>query len=100
MCGIVGGTTGEGTSLTINERKQLAEAWAKAVKETKQHLMVQIGGTTLVDVKELVSEFSNCYYLFCTFIWFLTYFIVYILQMIKYRRAVTFFLVYAINVFH
>ncbi|XP_001604766.2 N-acetylneuraminate lyase isoform X1 [Nasonia vitripennis] len=56
---LIGGTTGEGTSLTINERKQLAEAWAKAVNETKQHLMVQIGGTTLVDVKELAAHAEN-----------------------------------------
>jgi N-acetylneuraminate lyase len=32
----------------------VAEAWAAAVKETKQHLMIQVGGTALKDVKELV----------------------------------------------
>ncbi|XP_011496317.1 PREDICTED: N-acetylneuraminate lyase-like isoform X2 [Ceratosolen solmsi marchali] len=50
---MINGTTGEGTSLSIDERKKVVEAWAAAVKETKQHLMVQVGGTALKDVKEL-----------------------------------------------
>ncbi|XP_011505501.1 PREDICTED: N-acetylneuraminate lyase-like [Ceratosolen solmsi marchali] len=50
---LVGGTTGEGLSLSIEERKQLVAAWASAVKETKQHLMVHIGGLTFAGVKEL-----------------------------------------------
>lgn len=50
MCG----TSGEGTSLSLQERKLLTEEWAKAVKTTKQHLMIQIGGAPLPDVLELV----------------------------------------------
>ncbi|XP_008205854.1 N-acetylneuraminate lyase isoform X2 [Nasonia vitripennis] len=53
---LVNGTTGEGTSLSTNERKKVTETWAAAVKETKQHLMVQIGGTSLNDVKELAAH--------------------------------------------
>ena len=53
----VNGTTGEGPSLSTAERKKVAEAWAAVVKKTKQHLMVQIGGAALNDVKELVSIF-------------------------------------------
>lgn len=52
---IVGGTSGEGTSLSLVERKQLSEEWAKAVKITGQHLMIQIGGAPLPDVLELVG---------------------------------------------
>lgn len=53
---LVNGSTGEGTCLTIEERKQITEAWAAAVKETKQHLMIQVGGAALKDVKELVIK--------------------------------------------
>lgn len=52
----VNGTTGEGTSLSIDERKKVTEAWAAAVKVTKQHLMIQVGGAALKDVQELVSS--------------------------------------------
>lgn len=52
----VNGTTGEGTSLSIDERKKVTEAWSAAVKETKQHLMIQVGGAALKDVQELVSD--------------------------------------------
>lgn len=40
--------------MSVAERKLVAEAWAKAVRTTKQHLMVQIGGAPLPDVLELV----------------------------------------------
>lgn len=50
------GTTGEGPSMTTSERKLVAEAWANAVKTTKQHLMIQVGGTSLPDVLELVRK--------------------------------------------
>ncbi|XP_011496315.1 PREDICTED: N-acetylneuraminate lyase-like isoform X2 [Ceratosolen solmsi marchali] len=53
---LVNGTTGEGTSLTIDERKKVTEAWATIVKETNQYLMVQIGGASIRDVKELAEH--------------------------------------------
>ncbi|XP_076673604.1 N-acetylneuraminate lyase [Andrena cerasifolii] len=53
---LINGTTGEGTSMSVAERKLVAEAWAKAVKTTKQHLMVQIGGAPLPDVLELAKH--------------------------------------------
>ncbi|KZC14657.1 N-acetylneuraminate lyase [Dufourea novaeangliae] len=53
------GTTGEGTSMSVAERKLAAEAWAKAVKTTKQHLMVQVGGAPLPDVLELARHAEN-----------------------------------------
>ncbi|XP_050312827.1 N-acetylneuraminate lyase-like [Anthonomus grandis grandis] len=53
---LVAATSGEGTSLSVRERKNLTEAWARAVKETKQHLMVQVGGAPIPDVLELARH--------------------------------------------
>jgi N-acetylneuraminate lyase len=51
----VNGTSGEGMSMTVDERKATTEAWAAAVKETNQILMVQVGGACLKDVQEMVN---------------------------------------------
>ena len=51
----VGGTTGEGTLLSVNERKQLTETWAKASKVNHLHLMIHVGGVAPIDVQDLVS---------------------------------------------
>ncbi|KDR19640.1 N-acetylneuraminate lyase-like isoform X2 [Zootermopsis nevadensis] len=53
---LVNGTSGEGMSMTVDERKAVTEAWAMAVKETKQILMVQVGGACLKDVQELAAH--------------------------------------------
>ncbi|EFA04261.2 N-acetylneuraminate lyase isoform X2 [Tribolium castaneum] len=53
---LVNGTSGEGMSLNVRERKQVAEEWVKAVKKTNQHLMVQVGGAPLPDVLELAKH--------------------------------------------
>lgn len=42
-------------SMTVNERKAVAEAWITARKETNQTVMVQVGGACLKDVQELVN---------------------------------------------
>lgn len=55
----VSGTTGEGPSLSTDERKKLAESWKQAINHTKQHLMVQVGGAPLPDVLELVIKNSH-----------------------------------------
>ena len=48
------GTTGEGASLTISERKALAEAWVDAAKGFADFkIMTVVGGTSLEDCKEL-----------------------------------------------
>ena len=48
------GTTGEGPSLTIQERKALAEAWIDAAKDVEDFkIMTVVGGTSLEDCKEL-----------------------------------------------
>lgn len=53
---LIGATSGEGTSLSVKERKNLTEAWAQAVKSTHQHLMVQVGGAPFPDVLELARH--------------------------------------------
>jgi len=55
----VNGTTGEGVSQTTEEREKTAEAWISAAKETGQTIMVQVGGTSLVDVKRLAAHASK-----------------------------------------
>lgn len=51
---LVNGTTGEGVSQNIEERKLLTEEWVKVAKKTEQSLMVHIGGASLTDVIDLV----------------------------------------------
>ncbi|XP_015119731.1 N-acetylneuraminate lyase isoform X2 [Diachasma alloeum] len=43
-------------SLSVPERKQIAESWASAVRTTKQHLMIQVGGAPLPDVIDLAKH--------------------------------------------
>lgn len=50
------GTTGEGMTMSVNERKEIAEAWQESARRNDQHLIVQVGGAPLSDVKELVSQ--------------------------------------------
>jgi len=48
------GSTGEGVSLTMAEKKQVAEAWAKAAKgDPGFKVMTLLGGTCVADCKEL-----------------------------------------------
>lgn len=53
---LVNGTNGEGPLMSVDERKTNAEAWVDAAKETKQHVMVQVGGCPLPDVKKLAGH--------------------------------------------
>ncbi|XP_012276816.1 N-acetylneuraminate lyase isoform X2 [Orussus abietinus] len=53
---LVNGTSGEGMSMCVAERKTVAVAWSNAVKTTKQHLMIQVGGAPLPDVLELAKH--------------------------------------------
>lgn len=48
------GSTGEGVSLTVTEKKSVAEAWAACSKNDKDFtVMPLLGGTSLADCKEL-----------------------------------------------
>lgn len=51
---LVNGTTGEGTSMSVAERKKTVETWVSHLQN--QHLMVQIGGAPLPDVIELAKH--------------------------------------------
>ncbi|XP_067002877.2 N-acetylneuraminate lyase [Anabrus simplex] len=53
---LVNGTSGEGMSMTVAERKAVTEAWVTAVKETRQTLMVQIGGASIRDVQDMAKH--------------------------------------------
>jgi len=48
------GSTGEGVSLSMEERKAVAEAWASCTKNDSDFtVMTLLGGTSLADCKEL-----------------------------------------------
>uniref|UniRef100_A0A336MUX9 N-acetylneuraminate lyase n=1 Tax=Culicoides sonorensis TaxID=179676 RepID=A0A336MUX9_CULSO len=54
---LVNGTTGEGMSMSVEERKSVAEKWFVETRRLNITMMVQIGGTTSADVFELVCIF-------------------------------------------
>lgn len=48
------GSTGEGVSLSLNEKKAVAEAWAAVAKDDHEFIVMPLlGGTCLTDCKEL-----------------------------------------------
>ncbi len=55
------GTSGEGMSLSVEERKQTAERWQKVSEDLKITTMIQIGGAAYQDVIELVNLFFLYY---------------------------------------
>lgn len=55
----VNGTTGEGTSQSVRERKVIAEKWMEIKQTTNLHIMIQVGGAPLPDVLELVIFIYN-----------------------------------------
>jgi len=52
----VGGTTGEFSSLTVDERLALAGRWAAVLKGTPLRLVVHVGGNCLPDAKRLAAH--------------------------------------------
>ncbi|XP_076060106.1 N-acetylneuraminate lyase-like [Oratosquilla oratoria] len=51
----VNGTSGEGMSLTLQERKEVAEAWARH-KDLIPTIIIQVGGGCLKDTQELAAH--------------------------------------------
>ncbi|HLO36907.1 MAG TPA: dihydrodipicolinate synthase family protein, partial [Lacibacter sp.] len=48
------GSTGEGVSLSLNEKKAVAEAWAAVAKDDHDFIVMPLlGGTCMADCKEL-----------------------------------------------
>uniref|UniRef100_A0A023FWC0 N-acetylneuraminate lyase n=1 Tax=Amblyomma parvum TaxID=251391 RepID=A0A023FWC0_AMBPA len=52
----VNGSTGEGLSLTVAERKKLAERWVEASKGKLDLVIVHVTATSIVDTKELATH--------------------------------------------
>ncbi|XP_018583551.1 N-acetylneuraminate lyase isoform X1 [Scleropages formosus] len=52
----VNGTTGEGLSLSVDERKRLAEEWCKKGKSKLQQVIVHVGCLSLKDSQELARH--------------------------------------------
>src|SRR5207248_5892679 len=52
----VGGTTGEFSSLTFEERLALAARWSALVKGTSLRLVVHVGANCLADAKHLAAH--------------------------------------------
>ncbi|XP_056641003.1 N-acetylneuraminate lyase-like [Diorhabda sublineata] len=53
---IVNGCAGEGMSMTVTERKLVAEEWISATRSRNMHVMVQISACPLPDVQELTKH--------------------------------------------
>ncbi|XP_050757265.1 ATP-dependent RNA helicase A isoform X4 [Gymnogyps californianus] len=52
----VNGTTGEGLSLNIQERKQLAEEWMRQGKDKLDHVIIHVGALSLPESQELARH--------------------------------------------
>lgn len=52
----IGGTTGESSSLTVNERLALAERWMAATKGSPLKVIVHVGANCLEDARALASQ--------------------------------------------
>ena len=52
----IGGTTGESTSLTTDERLKLAERWLAVTKGTSLKVIVHVGANCLDDARTLASQ--------------------------------------------
>nr|XP_025042364.1 N-acetylneuraminate lyase isoform X1 [Pelodiscus sinensis] len=55
----VNGTTGEGLSLSTEERKQLAEAWVTKGKDKLDHVIIHVGALSLPETKELARHAAD-----------------------------------------
>ncbi|GIY21409.1 n-acetylneuraminate lyase [Caerostris darwini] len=52
----VNGTTGEGLSLTVEERKITAEGWVKHGKDKLELVIIQVGANSVKDAQELAAH--------------------------------------------
>lgn len=52
----IGGTTGEWSSLTVDERRQLAERWTAVARGTPLRVMVHVGANCLADARGLAAH--------------------------------------------
>lgn len=52
----VGGTTGESSSLTMEERLRLTKRWSEVVKGTEMKMVVHVGANCLADARALAAQ--------------------------------------------
>lgn len=52
----VGGTTGECTSLTVEERRALAQRWLEVARGTELKIIVHVGSNCLADARVLAAQ--------------------------------------------
>lgn len=53
---LVNGVTGEGTTLRVEERKQLAEEWLRVTRKFGLKMMLAIGGVGIADTMDLAEH--------------------------------------------
>ncbi|KAG8555478.1 hypothetical protein GDO81_017716 [Engystomops pustulosus] len=56
----VNGTTGEGTSLSVTERKKLAEEWVRHARGKMDNVIVHVGCLSLEETKDLAAHAASC----------------------------------------
>ncbi|KAE8610442.1 hypothetical protein XENTR_v10012124 [Xenopus tropicalis] len=56
----VNGTTGEGMSLSVQERKCLAEEWVKQARGKMDNVIIHVGCLSLSDSKDLAAHAASC----------------------------------------
>jgi N-acetylneuraminate lyase len=52
----IGGTTGESSSLTVEERRALAQRWSEVVRGSALRLVVHVGANCLEDARALAAQ--------------------------------------------
>ncbi len=52
----IGGSTGESSSLSLDERLALCERWAEVIKGTPLRLVVHVGANCLSDARTLAAQ--------------------------------------------
>ena len=52
----IGGTTGESSSLLLNERRALAQCWMEITRGTAMRVVVHVGSNSLADARMLAAE--------------------------------------------
>ncbi|KAG8229853.1 hypothetical protein J437_LFUL009128 [Ladona fulva] len=57
---LVNGTTGEGMSMSVEERQKVTEIWKDVSKSTGLNVMVQVGGAPFPDVVKLAAHADRC----------------------------------------
>jgi N-acetylneuraminate lyase len=56
----IGGSTGEGPSLTLAERRELTRRWVEVSRGTSLGVLVHVGGNCLSDACELAAQAQQC----------------------------------------